>query len=54
MLLTKPPEDPFEFGSLHDLSVEILPTQISSVVQVLQGQAFPMSVKRGELWDQNR
>lgn len=31
----------FEFGCLYDLGVEVLPTAESTIVQVVQEQAFP-------------
>ncbi|KAK7431463.1 hypothetical protein QQZ08_001953 [Neonectria magnoliae] len=39
--------DVFEFGSLYDLSVEILPTGNSSILQVLREQPFPVSISAG-------
>ncbi|KAM4056842.1 hypothetical protein HRG_003705 [Hirsutella rhossiliensis] len=37
----------FEFGCLYDLSVEILPTTESAIVQVVQEQAFPTTIHAG-------
>ncbi|KAJ3465829.1 hypothetical protein MRS44_006487 [Fusarium solani] len=39
--------DPFEFGRLYDLKVQVLPTEKSSVVRVLQNQSFPITLNAG-------
>ncbi|KAH6895487.1 hypothetical protein B0T10DRAFT_557695 [Thelonectria olida] len=42
-------EGQFEFGSLYDLSVEVLPTGNSSILQVLQEQSFPVTLSIGSM-----
>ncbi|PHH87518.1 hypothetical protein CDD83_8746 [Cordyceps sp. RAO-2017] len=37
----------FEFGCLYDLSVEVSPTPGSTVIQVIQEQAFPTTIYAG-------
>ncbi|RMJ17887.1 hypothetical protein BHE90_004282 [Fusarium euwallaceae] len=41
------PGDPFEFGRLYDLKVQVLPTEKSSIVRVLKNQSFPISLNVG-------
>ncbi|RSL63770.1 hypothetical protein CEP54_005008 [Fusarium duplospermum] len=39
--------DPFEFGRIYDLKVQVLPTEKSSIVRVLRNQCFPISLNAG-------
>ncbi|KAH7149969.1 hypothetical protein B0J13DRAFT_523053 [Dactylonectria estremocensis] len=43
----RPREGAFEFGSLDDLRVEVLPTGNSSIIQVLCEQTFPNFLRAG-------
>ncbi|KND92999.1 hypothetical protein TOPH_02247 [Tolypocladium ophioglossoides CBS 100239] len=47
MLLTSKADRFFEFGCLYDLTVDVLPASGTTVVQVLQEQAFPTTIYAG-------